>query len=518
MGRCAKLNGMHTAGPHAPRRRAYLRGRAAIVAAVVIAGAAWRLFLMGRYAGWEESDYGNLAMVRGVLDGGFAHYDMNHMPGYYALGALALAAVGDAVVAARGVSMLGGLAALGLAVALTDRLYGRVAATIAGLLLIFQPEFALYASSSLREPVYAAFVLGCLTALASERMALAGLAASAAFLVRFDGALALAPAIFVHALGRPRAGRRVGAAALPMAVTVAAWSAYCQWDHGTWRFWEHAVAVNVETGLGAEAVGPAGWALAGGAVALALVAGMLPGRVGWGVWAGLLPAVWAVPWRRHDARRTWAVAAVCMVGVWAGIGFTAQHDPDHNLYWKWLCPVIPVIVPLGVVGVLIVASRLRRAGRVAVALVVVQALAAGLIETKRQVDLSNDWYRPQLDLARWIEAEVPEGVPLLVDNIPACWINRRPNERRMTSWFDVPVSPGDEAAFAAWLTAEQIGWVLTFREDWTQAPVVAPFLGAGGTWEEGGVRLVERSREDGYGWIFYEVVPVDGAGKPRGPP
>ena len=33
----------------------------------------WRLWIGTRYAGWEESDYGNLAMIEGVRAGAFLH-------------------------------------------------------------------------------------------------------------------------------------------------------------------------------------------------------------------------------------------------------------------------------------------------------------------------------------------------------------------------------------------------------------------------------------------------------------
>ena len=52
----------------------------------------------------------------------------------------------------------------------------------------------------------------------------------------------------------------------------------------------------------------------------------------------------------------------------------------------------------------------------------------------------------------------------------------------------------------------RIHWVMWFREEWTQAPKVAPFLEKGGRWERGDVVLIERDREDGYGWIWFEVV------------
>ncbi len=481
--------------------------RSHIVVVAVLVAAAWRLFLAGRYAGWEESDYGNLAMVRGVLDGGFLHYDMNHMPGYYALGALALAVVGDAVIAAKGVSLLGGLIALGIAVSLSHRLAGPLAAGLTGLLLAFQPEFALYASSSLREPVYAAAVLGVLLALARERLLLAGLLAGLAFLVRMDGALALGPVLVLHALGQPGRAGRLLHALLPLVLIIVGWSVYCRLDHGTFLFWSHSVSVNVETGLGAEAVSALDWWRAGLSVSLALVGWMMPWRIGWGVWLGLILTILSVPWSRHGLQRTWGLLAILMTGVWAGIGLVGQHDPGHNLYWKWLCPIVPVVVPLGVSG-LITASR-RFGGHALVAAVALQALISGLSETHRQWALSEEWYRPQLDLAQWIEAEVPQDTPLLVDNIPACWINRRHHERELVSWFDVPVTPGDEADFARWLAQEHIGLVLWFREEWTQAPVIAPFLDTNGGWSRDGVSLTERSREDGYGWILYDVHLLD---------
>ena len=481
--------------------------RRAVTAAVVLLGGLWRLWLAGQYAGWEESDYGNLAMVRGVLDGHFLHYDMNHMPGYYALGAAALALVGDTVIAAKGVSLVGGLIALGLAVHLTGRLAGTGAALLAGLLLVIQPEFALYAASSLREPVYAAAVLGCLMALHRESLPLASLLAGMAFLVRFDGALVLTPLLVLHATGQGPRGRRLVGALVPLALIIASWSLYCRIDHGTFLFWSHAVSVNVETGLGAEAPDRLAWTWAGARVAGGLLLGMLPDRIGWGIWAGLLVAVSLVPWRRHGLRRTWTALGVAMLGVWAGIGFVGQHDPAHNLYWKWLCPIVPVVVPLGVLGLLEVTAALGRRLRGAlVALALIQAAVGSLTETHRQWALSEAWYRPQLQLAQWIEAEVPASVPLVLDNIPACWINRRHHERAMTSWFDVPTPPGDEQAFAAWLAQERIGYVLWFVEPWTEAPLIAPFL-AHGDWAAGDVRLTVLRREDGYGWIFFKVEP-----------
>ena len=122
------------AGPPSVERGLFVWG--------LLAAAAWRLRLSGRFAGWEESDYGNLAMIQGVLDGGFLHYDMNHMPGYYALGAALHAVLDDALWAGRSLDLIGGLVAWALAVQLARRLFGLPVAVISGLLLIVHPAFA----------------------------------------------------------------------------------------------------------------------------------------------------------------------------------------------------------------------------------------------------------------------------------------------------------------------------------------------------------------------------------------
>lgn len=499
------------------------------VAVAVSVAAVWRLWLMGRYAGWEESDYGNLAMIQGVVEGGFRHFDMNHMPGYYAVSALVHLLVEDAVIAGRSVSLLGGLIALGLATRIAMRLGGARCGWLVGILLAVQPEFALYSSSSLREPLAAAFVLGCVSLLISERMIWAGVFAGLAFLVRFDLALVLTPVMVLHAFGRPKWGTRMLHGLLPMALAVLAWSVYCRVDHGTFVFWSHSVSVNLETGLGAEAEAPGQWWANGLSVSGGLLGWILPWRIGWGVWLGLIAGLWVFlrgvtriafgdvsgrveEFRRlHGVRRTITWTCLLMLGLWAGIGFVGQHSPSHNLYWKWLCPIIPVLMPVAVLGMLELMERGTRvmgvsAARVLVGVLICQAMGSNLNETERQRELSESWYRPQLTLAQRIEAEIDPSVPMILDNIPACWVRRKATERPMTSWFDVPVKSGDGIGFSTWITNEQIQWVLWFREDWTQAPRIAPFLADGGTWEMGAVTLIEREREDGYGWIWFEVL------------
>jgi hypothetical protein len=484
--------------------------RALPVTIAVVVGALWRLWLMDNYAGWEESDYGNLAMIQGVVEAKFLHYDMNHMPGYYALAALVHLVVGDALIAGRAASFIGGVVALGLGTALAGRLGGVRAAWVAGLLLVVQPEFALYASSSLREPVAAAFVLAVLTALGRERMLWAGCAAAGAFFVRFDLALVMTPLLLAHGLGTGSKRTRVLQGLAPLFAAVGVWSLYCWIDHGTFAFWSHSVAVNVETGLGAEAEAPGAWWVNGAAVSSGLVVHVLPWRIGWLLWAGLIWSVWSGVRQGHGMLRSASIAAILMVGLWGGIGFVGQHELGHNLYWKWLMPLIPVVLPLGAVGAWSLAEKVGRVSGLPLAFAIVllggvQAFASNAQETQRQRERSEAWYRPQLELAQWIEAHVVEGTPMVLDNIPACWIRRREHGHRLTSWFDVPLPADDPPAFAEWIASEDVRWVMWFREEWTQAPVLAPFLAEGGTWSHGGVQLVERKREDGYGWIWFEV-------------
>lgn len=482
-----------------------------VVAVTLVAAAAWRLALGAVYYGWEESDYGNLAMIHGVLEGGFLHYDMNHLPLYYGLSAVVMAVVGDAVVAGRVVSLAGGLVAIGLALWLAERVAGRRATLLVAPLLVFQPELALYSASQLREPPYAAAVAGSVLLLVRERLGWAGLCAGLAFLVRMDPLVALAPALTVHALGRgPRLGRLVRVWG-PLLAVVAAWSVYCRVDHGTFAFWGHSVAVNLETGGNPEAGALATRLATGLPIALGLLVEVLPTRIGWGPWIGLpLALVLFVPWREHGPARTLALAAGGMLGFWAGVGLLAQHDLGHNLYWKWLTGSIPLALVLGVAGVWAALGRLRATvpGWVRwalLALALTQALVAMGLETRRQLQVSERLYRPQLELARWIEAEVPESTTLLVDNIPGVWIDRRDHRRELWSWFDVPVPPGDADAFSAWVRQEQVGYVLWFVEDWTQAPVVAPWLSKASTHEVAGVTFTPLREDDAYGWIFYRV-------------
>jgi hypothetical protein len=492
-------------------RLARLPGWAQSSAALVLLALAWRLWLMPRYYGWEESDYGNLAMARGVLESGFTHYDMNHLPLYYGLSAAVLAVVGDTVLATHLVSLVAGLAVVALVVVVSWRLAGREAAWVAGLLVVFQPELALYSASALREPLYAALLMGALAALGRERLALASALSVGAFLVRFDALAIMGPVLAVHALGRPHRPRRLVAVLAPLVVGVVLWSLYCHVVHGLWRFWEHSVTVNIETGLGEEAGGRLEWMGNGARVSLALALEVLPAHLGSFLPLLALPALPGMLRSGHGLRRSLAVLLVLITGFWLAIGFTGQHDPGHNLYWKWLLPLVPfwgLAAGLGAHWLLSWRRRLPQWALLAVlALGLLWTWGQQLDETRRQLAVSEELYKPQLSLAKRIERDIPETVPMILDNIPACWLGRRSHQRTLWTWMDIPVPEGGREDLGAWMQAEGIRYVLWFQEEWTQAPVVAPWLATGGSQRLGPVNLTELEREDGYGWIWYRVDP-----------
>ncbi len=46
----------------------------------------------------------------------------------------------------------------------------------------------------------------------------------------------------------------------------------------------------------------------------------------------------------------------------------------------------------------------------------------------------------------------------------------------MISWFDVPVSPNNPQEFANWIREKKVWSIMWFKEEWTQAPIIAPFF------------------------------------------
>ena len=473
------------------------------IVAILFFGIFWRLWLTQLFWGWEESDYGNLQMVRGVFESHFTSYDMNHMPGYYAIAALLLFVFSDTVWAAIGCSFVSGCMAFLLSILIQQKMAGRLPAIFLGVALLIQPEFSLYSASSLREPLYTVYLLGMLWALIHDRFLGASIFAALSFTVRFEAPVALFP-LLIYLLFR-KEKRMPIVYVLPMILTIILWMWYCHETFGHVRFWQHAGAVNIETGLGDEAQDTSMWMWNGLRISTDLFFGLLPNRLGWGIFVGLCLSPFVLS--SSPNVRILQYLGYGLLAVWLSIAYIAQHEPQHNLYWKWLYPVIPFLMAIGVLTLwkLIEKGNIRWIWGI----VLLQALIGHGLESKRQIDRSKQLYLPQVQIANMLEQEYPNG-HLILDNIPACWLGRKSHDMKLTSWFDVPTKNAEE--FAHWISVHQVDAVLWFAEDWTQAPKVAPFLSEGGTWPENiiensieqQIQLREVRRDDAYGWILYQ--------------
>ena len=250
----------------------------------IIGAIVYRFWLWDVFAGWEESDYGNIAMVRGVFESGFRSFDMNHMPGYYGFSALILWLYDDAVVAGKLAATLSGAGSIIGIAWIMKYMAGTIAATLLVLLLMFQPEFSLYSASALREPMYTLFVIGVLICALKERWWLLGICASLSFLVRFEFPLVCIPLLFLLV---SRYGYKiVPKIAIPLVCTILVWVAYCWNTYETVAFWSHAASTNIETGMGGEAISRWDWCMRGIDIISSLLFYLLPSRLGWLIFVG----------------------------------------------------------------------------------------------------------------------------------------------------------------------------------------------------------------------------------------
>lgn len=483
---------------------------------------AWRLLLASQYYGWEESDYGNLAMARGAFESGFTDFDMKHLPFYYFLSGVFVAFLDDAILATHTVSILTGALSIGLVYLIGKRAFDTSVGVCAALLLCVQSEYALYASSSLREPLFGFLVLLGAYLLLENRPRWAALASGLSFLTRFDSLLIALPTTLYHVVRRPPSLKSLRHPLWSMLAIyggiVFLWAWYCSLHHGTWLFFMPTVEVNLETGGGHELRTPLERLLGGLQVVKLLFFSTMPHHLSLPVWLAALGGLWL--YRRdllaRTARGTLFAYGFLNTGFWLGIGLVGQHEPEHNLYWKWLYPVAPWWALFASAAVVWLVRRLpQRMLQVAVSLLLVITVGTSYArETQRQLTLSEQLLKPQVDLARWVEANVPPGSSLVFDNIPACYLNRKPHTWRLISWFDVPVPHDDEGAMASWLREQQIRYVLWFQEDWTQAPLVAPYLRTPRAHRLEGLLLKPLFQDAAYGFVFYEVQVESGEASP----
>lgn len=489
-----------------------LRGGAVQLVAVVAVALVARVLVAPGYFGWEEGDYGNLMMIREVLDSGFTWFRPAHMPGWYVLGAVARSLGGGDRLPALAMTMAFSVVSVGLATSVARHVAGAGAAWLVGLWLALQPEMLLYGASTLRSPVFTC--LGLLGLFLLVRGREAGHAATAAaFLVRMEAFFVFfLPSLWTAGPGRGRRLRSLLPAALALGAVVAVWQAYLVLAHGENEvFFAGPMGANTQ---GEDGLVP------GLFTAWHLATWTLPRKVSWVVL--LLAGAGAVAVLRGHGRpggRAVALYAAFTLGFWLAEGFVSRQDVNHNLFWVWLMPALPPLVILAGIGWESLAERLPRPAR---ALAFGAALLAVAPVFRAEVDYqqarSEAWYRPQLELARWLEDHAPAGAGMVLGSIPEVWVQRREHPFRVSAWWFLPPELRGQPpeALGRFFAEHEVDYVMWFAEEWTDAPGFAPWLADGQPVDAGPVRFVPVDREDGYGWILY-VVERDGRSPPRPP-
>ena len=469
------------------------------------------------YYGSEEEDYGNLGLIIGTLQSGFGYVETEHMPLFTSLAAAVTGLVGDAETGGELVAVVAGALVAGLVAWIGWRWFSPSVGMIAGLLVAFQPDSALTSATPLRISTFVALsVLG--VALLGERRTLTGAAALAlAFLTRFDLAFTLLPALVV--LAAVERDRRHLAAVGIVAVTVAAWAIYYRLSMGSFAFWG-SVAARSTTGGG-------GGAATLGLVLLRVVPAHLGHAVAVAAPVGLVLALRGGEGRPWFQARWVALCAAAVFGFFCLTVLLSGYRWDHNLFWKWLCASVPWFSLLAAValvrGATWLTEREPRSGRWLTAvlgvLVVFATAWAWSEQTASQLARSDRWYGTQVRLMRWVEDALPEDVGLVADLIPATWLSRKANERRVFRWSGDEVPEGLAApAFGSWLLENRVALVFTFDEEWVGDRRKAPWLSRLAPTPAGPVTLTPIALESDYGFVAWQVTGSPAIPAPARPP
>ena len=485
----------------------------------VAVAALYRVVLAWRYYGWEEDDYANLARSVAVAYNGLECVPISHMPLYYLVNAGLIRVFGHAELVCTATSMISGLAALVFAMLIARKLGGKRLEGLVGLILLVQPEFALYASTSLREPMYVALGLAGLWLLVNERRVLAGLAMGGTLLVRPEAVLVFWPVYVI--LGFPRHRRQLVGFSVGLGCLLATLALWTLWVHaatGSWLYVSPQLAPNLATtggtGIAHRTLERGLW------VGYYMVSWLLPSRMGWPLLVGAALGVVLLARRWRDQASLGVVLALALTLVfWLSMGLVFQHHPAHNLFWKWLVAPVPLLAIAGGVGLLAVVDGLARlrwdramrlgihrwAGPALLALTLVWFGYNAVKQTRAQIERADELFLPQVELARYIERELPPDEVLILDEIPANYLSRQLHDYRIVDWRDVEPYAGTPERFEAVLLEQEVEYVLWFRAPWIRATTAAPFLGGQGRVVLGQLMLDPLLREDQYGWVWYRV-------------
>ncbi len=501
----------------------------AITSGTALLGLVWRVVLSRVYFGHEEEDWGNLQIAHGVLDTGFSFIELEHMPGFVWMVAAVTALVGDTEIAALIVAITMGTATVALVAWIGVRWYSPRVGLLAGFLVALQPEAALYSATALRESSYTAFVMVGVLLCGERRFGWGGLVFALGFLIRWNVAFSILPALLVTLLwmrsrdrdgpGGWRGPRGAALATGLVAATTLAWATLYRLhpEGGSWAFWGGVLSRNTGGAVSDLSTSEHGMAVVhavGG-----LLVRVFPMHVGpaalvcaplgvLGAWEGLRR--WSGTDPDAALRRAWL--ALCAVATFALLLTTAvfsTYEWFHNLYWKWITPLVPFLALLGVQGAIALLDWLpepaRRLRRSLIAVLLGSTLVVFGFQTRNQVRTSERLYGVQVRLARWIERAWVSDVGVLADGIPAWYLHRRTTDIVTTPWTDPAVPSGDPEALGRWLHENRIGVVVWFRDEWFEARAKAPFLGAARPVDLGVVVLKPVAWSWEYGVLAYAV-------------
>jgi len=477
----------------------------------------WRIRLAGRYDGHEEEDWGNLEIVRGVIDSNFAYVETEHMPLFAWLAAVVARVIGDVPLACLAVAVVGGAVAVAVTVWIGEKHLGAGVGIVAGALLVFQPEAALYSATPLRESLYLALALSGIAAVGARHAPAAAALLALAFLARFNVAFTILPALLWTAWRSedPDDRRRLAGAALAVAAVVFLWAGYYRSDTGSWAFWGRVVSVN--TGDAVSDLFPAERVAATVGAVAGVFGRVLPAHVGWAVIPlAVVGGIRVV--REGDERARWI--GLCTAATLAFLALTAAmttYEWTHNLWWKWITPSVPLLLLVAAYGAIGLLARLPRAAAIPTAVgLLVATLAGYAVETNRQTELSEVLYGTQVDLAAWAEEAWPVGTAVLTEGIPAAYLRGRQSPTPALLWSDPSLPRDDPERLGEWLIARRVGLVMWYQEEWTGAPEAAGFLAEPRPHRLGRATLEPIAHEPSYGLIAY-VVTAPGLAAPSEP-
>jgi hypothetical protein len=507
--------------------------------ALAVLAACYRFWLSSVFWGHEEEDWANLIHITRIvhaLSSGSAFgsnfaelIDLEHMPLFTWLCALVTLAVGDAHAGAEVVTIFMGAASVALVTWIGWRWFSPLAGILAGLLLSFQPEAALYASSPLRESTYAALMLAGVALIGQKRTLAAAGFLSLAFLCRFNIAFSVLPALIFWALWEARnktSSSRLETlrgpltSALLVVIVIVGWAIYYRLhsDSGQWQFW--AGVMDKNAGNAVTDLFPVERLQAISLAFFGLFGWVLPSHFGWlpsGLALLAILRFGKLPRREPAAGRWVLLAGLSTLGLLAITALVSAYPPDHNLYWKWLCPSVPYLALFAGHGAASVSEMLRAHFPTANK----PLIAAGLVfviwfswdyatETQTQLSLSEEYAGNQVRLARWVEQSWPEGSAVLSAHgeIAHLYLAGRPDGPRALDWLQH--APRDNPqALGQWLKDNQVALLLWFHEEWTGSKEVAGFLHNAPSMKlsaDVSVELIASlDRSDGAGFTAYQV-------------